>query len=958
MRGTGSRHGGGWRVAVAAALALAGASAATGGVWVVDDGVRLDPVTGRLIEERHEAGEISPGYRQSNPVWSSAEGTVRLLAAGNEVVAFQVVVDGGPATGVSLEVSDLAGPTTLAAAEHVRRFKEWFVQVTGESAFCGFAGEGYVSSLGPGWYPDPLIPLDEAVGEGFGQPFAIPDGANAIPGQTAAAFWVDVLVPAGTTAGTYRGTVTVRSSGATTALALELEVRDLTLPAENHAGLGSVNYGGLAFDVLWGEPDPPHPDGVERWFQLAHAHRFELDAHWLWPPVEDGVAVDWELWRDLWAPFMTGSAFTAARGYWGPSPGEPIRRFTLPQDFNWPSADGDGDHRPDDVAFWQQSLRELEAVMIGEGWTGVEAQLFIHPTDEPRTQEQFDLIAHYGQLLDQAGLVDRGHVTFRADLGFFRNVDWVMDGWTTDTIFAEVGPAVDLWNVVASVYSLDQAAARERVAAHPDEGWWFYTSCCAGEPAVGSPYLEGEALSLRTWGWVTFRYGLEGAVTWEVDGGRTGIDEASCWTDPMCSGYGINGDALLVYVGEPVGLPANQPVASIRLKNLRRGSQDHEYLWLLAEHDGSRERADAIAAQVVPHALDDGLDEESPPPGPWAHSPVAFEDARRHVADLLAGDSAPVAAFSWTPAVPAVGEEVRFHDLSTGGPTSWSWSFGDGGSAGGSDPTHAYAEAGSYTVTLTASNDAGSSSASRTLAVEGGGGSPPVTDPGAHAYLVPASAKVAGALGTNWVTDLVLNQGGGSELEVFLFFLERERDNGSADGVRVVVPANASLKLEDVVASVLGRDGTSGAILVGGDAPLVVSSRTYNDQGEAGTYGQHIPGTGLGEALAEGQAARLVQLARTDDFRTNLGLASVSDRPVTVGVSFHAGSGEHLGDVDFALAPFGHHQENDVLARFGAAPLGDAFAVVRSDTAGALFFAYASVVDNRTGDPVFIPARR
>ena len=41
---------------------------------------------GRLIEERHEAGEISPGYRQSNPVWSSAEGTVRLLAAGNEVL--------------------------------------------------------------------------------------------------------------------------------------------------------------------------------------------------------------------------------------------------------------------------------------------------------------------------------------------------------------------------------------------------------------------------------------------------------------------------------------------------------------------------------------------------------------------------------------------------------------------------------------------------------------------------------------------------------------------------------------------------------------------------------------------------------------------------------------------------------------------------------------------------------
>lgn len=52
--------------------------------------------------------------------------------------------------------------------------------------------------------------------------------------------------------------------------------------------------------------------------------------------------------------------------------------------------------------------------------------------------------------------------------------------------------------------------------------------------------------------------------------------------------------------------------------------------------------------------------------------------------------------------------EVRFTDLSTGNPTSWSWSFGDGGTSIQQHPTHTYSAPGSYTVSLTVSNGAGS----------------------------------------------------------------------------------------------------------------------------------------------------------------------------------------------------------------------------------------------------------
>lgn len=50
---------------------------------------------------------------------------------------------------------------------------------------------------------------------------------------------------------------------------------------------------------------------------------------------------------------------------------------------------------------------------------------------------------------------------------------------------------------------------------------------------------------------------------------------------------------------------------------------------------------------------------------------------------------------------------VRFTDTSAGNPTSWSWSFGDGTTSTEQHPAHTYSAAGTYTVTLTAGNTAG-----------------------------------------------------------------------------------------------------------------------------------------------------------------------------------------------------------------------------------------------------------
>lgn len=77
--------------------------------------------------------------------------------------------------------------------------------------------------------------------------------------------------------------------------------------------------------------------------------------------------------------------------------------------------------------------------------------------------------------------------------------------------------------------------------------------------------------------------------------------------------------------------------------------------------------------------------------------------------------SAPSASFTFSPASPVVSQSVQFSDSSTGNPTSWSWNFGDGGTSALQNPSHAYATAGTFTVTLTAGNASGSNATSRAV---------------------------------------------------------------------------------------------------------------------------------------------------------------------------------------------------------------------------------------------------
>jgi PKD repeat protein len=73
----------------------------------------------------------------------------------------------------------------------------------------------------------------------------------------------------------------------------------------------------------------------------------------------------------------------------------------------------------------------------------------------------------------------------------------------------------------------------------------------------------------------------------------------------------------------------------------------------------------------------------------------------------------PVTAFIAYPTAGPVPLAVSFADISTNSPTSWSWVFGDGGTATAQNPSHTYTAVGCYTVSLTVENAGGSDIATR-----------------------------------------------------------------------------------------------------------------------------------------------------------------------------------------------------------------------------------------------------
>lgn len=515
---------------------------------------------------------------------------LKLHAVRDEVVAFQLVVEG----------EDETLPISLTEADGIRGslFREVGVRIDIPS------NSANVQSLGPGLYPDPLIP-----------------SSTVAPVNGRAVVWVDLHVDR--TAAQGKRAFEVRIGD--TRVPVELDVLDVTLPTKDAARLGAVNFGSF---LVRGRRDRRHELA---WMQMAHAHYLSVE---LMRPTPDRLPngrIHWEGWAEHVGPYVDGSAFTAHYGYRGPRAGQPATRFILPHTDWWPVDKNDRD-LPSDPAAFSRALAEWEQFAESRGWFDQENAtdwiLFVNSLDEPKRPEQIESLLAYEKLIAAAGLKNRRRVHFRVDGNFGQSIE----GWSDVRMAEELGPVVDIWNVHGAPYTIPWALLQRRRKMH-DEEITVYFSNTSGEPAIPPTVIDAPLAGLRAWGWLVMRYELSGALNWEVD------YEAGCVENPLCSPGGrMNLDATLIYRGGELGEIADRPIPSMRLKALRRGAQDAALLSLLKAKDP--ETARQIAHVMVPRALGDEVPNEGY--GVWPQDPMTYERARYALLDRLAGVPEPL----------------------------------------------------------------------------------------------------------------------------------------------------------------------------------------------------------------------------------------------------------------------------------------------------------------------------
>ena len=624
-------------------------------VWAVGDGVRVDPVSGELIESMQTFfGPIVDGNpKERNWVWDAGTGTISLKAACNEVVACQVIVETDqPIRSCDLSAADLIGPGGhRLLSSNIKLFRQWYHYLPLSVA----PRQGVRYPLKAGWYPDALIPL---TADQHGAPFDIPsedyysinkqgEPEQKLAVQTNQAVWLDLYVPDETPPGLYLGTLAITAeSEPAINLRIELEVYDFTVPDEFHTTWEFMEYGRITGG----------PEDVElKTYRLAQQHRVTVSSTGMMPDtIGQGydVKLDWEKFDRRWGKFFDGSAFVE-----GPGQGRPVTHLLLPFDArvwrtdkrpawwgqDWPfplPGDSTGqDFTPEYEKAFIKKLVEFERHFDKHGWKETKMMFWPNGVDEPQTNngeagiKPLNMAKHYGSLLKRSGVQ---RIKYRLDIGqgLRSTVDLNGDGRIdpdTREVVDYIQEVVDVWNCSGKWIIPDILNMKPEESRWTDV--WFYNGY---DPAVGPGLVNGESLGFRTWQWIVWKYRLSGVCDWEF-----GITQGKNVFRQMIisdsEGYPYLRNTY-VYPGEQIGL-AGEPLPSIRLKMIRRSLQDYEYFWLLTKKLGDRgETADRVVNRIVRRGLREAValwPNITDDPTCWSHRPDEWYNARQQLATLI-----------------------------------------------------------------------------------------------------------------------------------------------------------------------------------------------------------------------------------------------------------------------------------------------------------------------------------
>jgi len=522
----------------------------------------------------------------------------RLAAARGEWVSFQILLRADTAVaGVRVESGDLltAQGARLARFES-RLYRQHQVHLE--------TGTYRNDTFHPDWYPDALIPFEHPLaGHQLTHarlraiPFDVP--ANETHG-----FWVDLHVPTNAAAGNYLGTYhVIAANSAAIEVPVTLTVWDFMLPetpslvtafGSPAAQLRSYYRRTNAVEtapatpVKWTEVE-------EQCAELLATHRVNAT-----PPGEMLRPV-----RQADGTFRIPAAHIAPlRGFIDkyhvnavqtPHPASVIKDPASEQDLlrSWLGA-------------FTDAAKELDRPVL----------FFTYLKDEPNTMEDYRYVQNWGRAVRNARSAAKVMV--------------VEQPWTelgqggADSAWGDLFGAVVIWCPLFSLHRPEAAARRQALG----ENIWTYTALCQGKPTPWW-HIDFPLLNYRVPAWMAWRDRMTGLLYW---GGMAYWHETpDPWTEaPVYTGRGavqqgrkglvFNGEGSLVYPARAVGYDGMVP--TIRLKALRDGIEDYEYLAIL-DRLGKGAEARALVRRLTSSFFE------------WQKDSSAYEHARAELAQMI-----------------------------------------------------------------------------------------------------------------------------------------------------------------------------------------------------------------------------------------------------------------------------------------------------------------------------------
>ncbi|WP_239014098.1 DUF4091 domain-containing protein [Archangium violaceum] len=484
-----------------------------------------------------------------------ARSSVQLFAARNEFVSFQVGLHGGDSgwSGVSASLPALEGPARIEGADIVL-YRETLLLVTSPSS---------TLQSEAGWWPDGLVPdVDETLGEKR-QAFPM-----EVPARESRALWVDVHVPMEAPPGEYHGTVEVVGIGYRAQVDVSLTVVDWVMPSTSSLRTSFLVWTPAVCKAFTGQRECSREDQLRllSYFQkLGLEHRITLTSHF-----DAHDIPDWATFDTWWTPFLTGTASLRLPG----------ARMTGVQLLGHPTSEWRADF-----------LSRLGA----RGWLPL---TFATVGDEPPYFSTFEEVRARATLSKQLMPELRILQTIfsleeleRRGLSDLVDIAVVM----VDSIFtSRARPRED---GALSLY--------ESFLSRPNREIWLYQSCAShgcgspraeNLPGQGWPsyMLDRPGAKARALEWISFQMGVTGELYYQV-----AEMLSTAWTDQFT--YGGNGDGTLFYPGTVpvIGGTVGVPLPSIRLKLIRQGMQDYEWLKRVGDM-GDPGFAHEVAREVVP----------------------------------------------------------------------------------------------------------------------------------------------------------------------------------------------------------------------------------------------------------------------------------------------------------------------------------------------------------------------